>query len=204
MRWFSRSLSPRGTSPHPAPAGCGFEILVQVQRRELVGHFGGQVRAGARCRKLRTRWWPQVGWPLRGSMTSALIIFRPMSLRICSSSASRVLLARSFGIKIVALDDAEQRLGRHDALADHLDALIRVGGDGGAHQLLRHLLLLDEDRAGRAVMCGGSRMVRSRVNSQTELKIPINHGRRYFAAASSAGNEDGLSVSAFNDSPLAQ
>ncbi len=55
-------------------------------------------------------------------------------------------------IQVVVLDDVEQRLGRHDPLADDLHTLVGVRSHGGAHQILRHLLLLDEDRRRGAVV----------------------------------------------------
>ncbi len=84
-------------------------------------------------------------------------------------------------VQVVALDDAQQVVGRHDPLADDLDALVGEARDRRLHQIGRQLLLLDQDRAGRAVgrrpqqRCGHADHEHGRADRQRRLRAP-GHG----------------------------
>ena len=54
-------------------------------------------------------------------------------------------------VQRVLVDQVQQRRAGHHLLADHLDALVGEAGHGGAHELLRNFLLLDQDRRGRSI-----------------------------------------------------
>ena len=57
---------------------------------------------------------------------------------------ARLVLAQSW-IQVVALDNAQQIVCRHDSLADDLNALIGVTGNRRLHQVGRQFLLLDQN-----------------------------------------------------------
>ena len=88
---LTRSLS----SVRNADASCAsrvrsVQVLVQIERRQLVGHLAWPAPASGWCTTRRTRSSPARGMPLRGSMTSALIMLELMSSRMRAMSSSRV------------------------------------------------------------------------------------------------------------------
>ena len=55
------------------------------------------------------------------------------------------------GEQVILFHDIPQIRRGHDPMTDHLYPLVRKAGNGGLHQLLGDLLLLDEDRGFRAI-----------------------------------------------------
>ena len=126
------------------------DVLVEEQRRQLVGDLlrvgrdGAVVRQGERDGRLDRRAGAAVGDVGADRRELDVVAHAVEDL------LARLALAR-LAVQAVLVDHVQQRGPSHHLLADHLDALIGEAGHRGAHELLRDLLFLDQDRRRRPV-----------------------------------------------------
>ncbi len=126
------------------------DVLVEEQRGQLVGdllrvagHFA-VVRQAERDRRLDGRAGAAIGH-VRADRRDLDVAAHAVDDLLAG------LALACLAVKPVLVDHVQQGRARHHLLADDLDALVGEAGHGGAHELLRDLLFLDQDRGGGAI-----------------------------------------------------
>ena len=120
------------------------QVLVQVQRGQLVGHLlrplGGLAVEGQGER--------DGGAGLRPAAPVDHIRVDDIELDVLAHAIEDFLAGLVLPqprIQVVLVDDLQQPGARHHLLGDDLDALVGVAADGAAHQVLGDLLFFDQD-----------------------------------------------------------
>ena len=126
------------------------QVLVQEQADDFVGHSLRGLRPLALVREIesdsRLHGAPLLGVNHVGADRRDGNVFTHVLDHRFQRLAAAIL-----GVQVVLLDNPAQiRVGQH-ALRNHLDTLVGEAGHHRAHEILRHLLLLDQNHRARLV-----------------------------------------------------